>query len=43
MKVDEMLRKLERTIEDIKEKYCWRRDCQEWDCDYCPYEIDEEE
>lgn len=41
MKVDELLRKLEGTIEGIKEKYC--ENCQEWDCDYCAYETEAEE
>ena len=40
MKVDELLRKLEKTIEDIKEKYC--ENCQECDCDYCAYETEAE-
>jgi len=41
MKADELIRKLENEIYAIREKYC--DNCQEWDCDYCWAEVDEEE
>lgn len=39
MSVDEKLALLETAIARLKEKYC--DNCQEYDCDYCRFEVDE--
>ena len=39
MNVSNMLAKLNTRISDIEQKYCGN--CQEWDCDECPYEMEE--
>lgn len=39
MSVDEKLALLKTAIARLKEKYC--DNCQEYDCDYCRFEVDE--
>ena len=41
MSVDEQLSILRAEIEKLETKYC--RNCQEWDCDMCPYEMEVQE
>ena len=41
MSVDEKLALLKTAIVRLKEKYC--ENCQEYDCDYCRFEVDEDE
>lgn len=38
MNVSEKLEKLQKKIDKIKEKFCYN--CQEFDCDFCPFEYD---
>ena len=38
MTADELIRKLENEIYELREKYC--ESCQEWDCEYCWAEVD---
>ena len=39
MSVDEKIALLETAVAKLKEKYC--ENCQEYDCDYCRFEVDE--
>lgn len=39
MKVSDRLDDLERLIEELKEKYC--ENCQQFDCDMCPHQIED--
>lgn len=41
MTADELIRKLENEIYELREKYC--EGCQEWDCDNCWADADGEE
>ena len=41
MTVDERIIQLNDEIDELKEKYCGN--CQEWNCDYCGYRLEEGE
>lgn len=41
MKVADLIKTLDKQKQNIVEKYC--ENCQQWDCDECPYEKDGEE
>lgn len=38
MLVTEKLKLLKDSVEELESKYC--ENCQEWDCDYCRFELE---
>lgn len=41
MRVVEIIQELEKKVSKLIEKYC--ENCQERDCDYCPFELERSE
>lgn len=38
MRVDEAIQELQSKVIKLIEKYC--ENCQEYDCDYCPFKVE---
>ena len=35
MTINKKLMRLHEQIEELKSRFCWNLNCQEWDCDGC--------